>query len=648
MPLAADKIKKLIPGKEKRSWRKTFLIIFGIVFVVAVLFFSFALAYAQFYKNRIYPGIYIGKYHIGGMTTTELKEFIENFNNRIAKEGLVFSYYKDGKLDHLKLSVMSADDSSVELIKLDSDKAAQDALAAGRSKSFFKNLWQPVYFSFFSSQSISARVVIENKFADVLKNSLSSLVDKPRDANVKIFSFAPLSYEVIPEAKGGIFDNVKTESDIRANLSVLYLAPIALQKTEFMPKIVSADINAILTKLPAIFDYGNLNLNYIDSQSNQRTDWNITPAVYAGWIEARKIDNGDIIFALNKEKVQAYLATTISPFIDRSAQNAKFIIAGDKVQEFQGNQSGLKLNTEETYNDLDAVFRDRNYSPGEFARTVTVAVDMVEPDIKVPEVNNLGIADVLGAGISTFKDSHTNRIKNIANAVKRLNGILIKPDEEFSANKYAGPYTTENGFLPEQVIKGNRIKPEVGGGMCQIGTTLFRMAMNAGMPITERRNHSLVINYYADPINGNPGTDATLYEPIVDFKFINDTGNYLLLQANIDYKKQQLTFTLWGRSDGRKGWYTHPLVSRWIFAGEPQEIKVDDGSLKPGEKNCQNAFRGAVASFTYTRVTSSSEKIDRVFESYYRPLPKICLVGVEPGSLTPPADASTTLPMETP
>ena len=161
--------------------------------------------------------------------------------------------------------------------------------------------------------------------------------------------------------------------------------------------------------------------------------------------------------------------------------------------------------------------------------------------------------------------------------------------------------------------------------MCQIGTTLFRMAMNAGMPITERRNHSLVVGYYADPVNGNPGTDATLYEPLVDFKFLNDTGNYLLLQAEIDYKKQQLTFTLWGKSDGRKGWYTHPTVSRWIPAGEPKDIEVDN--LKPGEKKCQNAFRGAVASFTYTRVTPSGEKIDRVFDSYYRSLPKICLVG---------------------
>jgi len=292
---------------------------------------------------------------------------------------------------------------------------------------------------------------------------------------------------------------------------------------------------------------------------------------------------------------------------------------------------------------LNRIFVERNFHPLEAAKAVSVTVAVVEPNVKLSDINDLGIADVLGVGISTFRDSHTNRIKNIATAIKRLNGSLVKPEEEFSALKYAGPFTSENGFLPEEVIKGDKIKKEIGGGMCQIGTTLFRMAMNSAMPITERRNHSLVVGYYADPVNGNPGTDATLYEPILDFKFLNDTGSYLLLQTEIDYKRQQLTFTLWGRPDGRKGWYTHPTVSRWIPAGAPLP-DIESAELKPGERKCQNAFRGAVASFVYSRITSSSEKIDRTFESYYRPLPKICVVGKTVSSTA--ADPTAAAPLE--
>ncbi|MEK7625201.1 MAG: VanW family protein, partial [Patescibacteria group bacterium] len=151
---------------------------------------------------------------------------------------------------------------------------------------------------------------------------------------------------------------------------------------------------------------------------------------------------------------------------------------------------------------------------------------------------------------------------------------------------------------------------------------------------TERHNHSLVVQYYADPVNGNPGTDATLYEPTLDLKFLNDTGHYLLLLTNIDYKKQMLTFSLWGTKDGRIGWYSHPLVSKWIPA--PTAVEYVPVASKTAEtKNsevakCQSAFRGAMASFTYSRVTPTGEHIDRVFNSYYRPLPKIC-----PATTTP-------------
>ena len=77
-----------------------------------------------------------------------------------------------------------------------------------------------------------------------------------------------------------------------------------------------------------------------------------------------------------------------------------------------------------------------------------LVVKITESQVKVTAINNLGISEILGVGITTFKDSHTNRIKNIANAVKRLNGTLIKPGEAFSAIKYAGSFTAENGFCP--------------------------------------------------------------------------------------------------------------------------------------------------------------------------------------------------------
>jgi vancomycin resistance protein YoaR len=224
--------------------------------------------------------------------------------------------------------------------------------------------------------------------------------------------------------------------------------------------------------------------------------------------------------------------------------------------------------------------------------------------------------------------------------VRLLNGLLIAPDETFSLLNALKPFETENGYLPELVIKGDKIQPEIGGGLCQIGTTTFRAAMNSGLPIVSRSNHSLVVSYYNDPANGNPGTDATIYDPAPDFQFKNDTGHYLLFQAEMDETTQNLRFTFWGTSDGRKGSYTPPTVIRWIGVGDP--INTETLDLEPGEKKCQSAHVGADTTFTYSVVRPDGTVETTGYPSHYRPLPEICLVGVEelstPDGLQPATD----------
>ena len=262
------------------------------------------------------------------------------------------------------------------------------------------------------------------------------------------------------------------------------------------------------------------------------------------------------------------------------------------------------------------------------SREVSIVTEQVEPEVRTGEVNDLGINEVLGVGYSNFSGSPHNRIKNISFAVnQKLNGLLIKPDEEFSLLNALKPFTIEGGYLPELVIKGDEIKPEVAGGLCQIGSTMFRAAMNSGLKITQRRNHSLVVNYYNDHRNGLPGTDATIYDPAPDLRFKNDTGNYILLTTEIDMAKKDIYFTLWGTSDGREGYYSEPVVTKWLPTGPTKTVETT--TIAPGKQKCQSRHPGAVASFTYTIEKPDGEKVDRVFESYYRPLPQICLVGVE-------------------
>lgn len=625
----------------------------ALIALALILFLSGALvagswAYQKKYESRVYPGVYAGSYHLGGMTAAEVKGLVENFNNRLLREGLdLLATDSQGAIKKIEIASLISNESVNQPVVLDSEDLAGRALAVGRVGNWWGRLSAPWETRLLSPRRLTAKAIVDKAaFLEVLDDYLKPLGDQPHDAAVSITSFNPLSYQILPERSGRIYDYDQALEQITDGLAALSFAPVKLAPQEYQPG-VSADELAKLAEenLSAVLSYGDFSLNYVDPQTGSRRDWTVKPQQYGAWLAGERDESGNLLLGLKKDKVLEYLEI-LRPLVDQAPQDAKFVMAGDKVEEFQASRPGLALDAERTYAELNRVFLERNYRPSEAIKTVGLTVKIAESQIKMTAVNNLGISEIIGVGITTFKDSHTNRIKNIANAVKRLNGTLIKPGEIFSANKYAGPFTSASGFLPEDVIKGDRIIKEVGGGMCQIGTTLFRMAMNSGMPITERRNHSLVVGYYADPVNGNPGTDATLYEPLVDFKFLNDTGNYLLLQAEIDYKKQQLTFTLWGKSDGRKGWYTHPLVSRWIPAGMPKEIEVDN--LKPGEKKCQNAFRGAVASFTYTRITPNGEKVERVFESYYRPLPKICLVGrAPPASVTATPDSGVATPVTT-
>jgi vancomycin resistance protein YoaR len=612
------------------SRSKRVVTIVGIVAVSVVglllLCSGAAFGYQKYYEGRVYPGVTAGEYSLAGLDSSAIKSEIENFNNRYAREGISLNVIgAQGQTQHVKLETVIGGDNAVELIRLDGAALADQALALGRSQPFPLRLIEPWYFLVHPQKIAAPLVVNEEALNSSLHALLSPYEEQPHNATVVISSVFPLAATVVPEKSGQIFNYRQISDGIRSEFANLEFTTPTIVSEYFVPTIKVADVESIRGTLPMVMSRGDIALSYIDPTTQARHDWNVKPSVYASWIEVSRNSENVLVFSLNRESVQKYFDSDIRPLVDTVAADAKFVVEDGKVKEFQGSANGVSLDSDKTFSDLNNAFIARNYQSAEVPKTVDVSTIVTLPKITTADVNDLGITSVVGVGYSTFHDSHNNRIKNIAHAVERLNGTLIKPGEEFSANHYAGPFTAENGYLPEAVIKGNEIKNEIGGGMCQIGTTLFRMAMNTGLQITQRRNHSLVVSYYADPVNGNPGTDATLYEPLLDLKFLNDTGNYLLLQTDIDYQKQLLTFTLWGKPDGRSGSYTHPLVSKWIPAGAPQYIPVT--TLPPGVQKCQNAFRGAVASFTYTRITPDGQKIDEVFDSYYRPLPKICQVG---------------------
>lgn len=234
----------------------------------------------------------------------------------------------------------------------------------------------------------------------------------------------------------------------------------------------------------------------------------------------------------NDYLIRLAVATNVEPI------NAKFEFRGNRAVTFSPSVQGKKLDiARSSLAIITALFGNKN--------SARLIVNTVEPEITLQKINDLGIETLLSRGESSFHGSSNARIHNIKTGAAKFNGIIIKPGEEFSFNDILGGVNENTGYQYELVIKGGQTIPEYGGGLCQLSTTVFRAAILAGLPITERRPHSFPVKYY------NPqGFDATIYPGVSDLKFINDTKGHILIQTKID--GATLFVELYGLSDGRQ------------------------------------------------------------------------------------------------
>ncbi len=204
--------------------------------------------------------------------------------------------------------------------------------------------------------------------------------------------------------------------------------------------------------------------------------------------------------------------------------------------------------------------------------------------------------------------------------------MLIPPGEVFSFTNTVGDITAATGFKQAYVIKSGRTVLDDGGGICQVSTTLFRAALNAGLPIVSRTAHAYRVGYYEQGYA--PGIDATIYYPSVDFQFKNDTPKYLLIQTRVI--GTSLTIDLYGTSDGRTTSMTKPVITSQT--PPPPEIRQDDPTLPKGTvKQVDFAAWGANVSFSRKVVRQGEVLQNEVFRSNYRPWQAVFLVGTKEG-----------------
>lgn len=600
------------------------------VFCSLVLFFAVGgtLVWAQSYDGRLGPNTFIGSVEVSGMDPEAAMRALREATDVFYASGAAIVL--DGKPAHVPLSTLVGSDS-IDIVRFQVEDTVQAAFDRSHDDDgsvdtlrLVEELFRPVQIGMFVSAD-------EDRIRETVRAAFPDRETPPVDASFAFAYDGAWTAEAVDGTPGDEFDFEPFLTALLSRLADLDQTPTPLIVTHRNPDVSAENARGQVDLALAALGRAPFTLGVASAGSGDPA-YTDTWTVDADELSSLLVPGADGL-AVDEEAFNATL-DEIAVEVETPALDARFLMENGRVVEFVGSQDGVSLDRDAARADLGAAL------VGE-TTDVTLVLAVVEPSVKTEDVNDLGITDVLGVGTSSWRGSPPNRIKNIKNGVRLLNGLLIAPDETFSLLNALKPFETANGYLPELVIKGDKIEPEIAGGLCQIGTTTFRAVMNSGLPVTKRSNHSLVVSYYNDPSNGNPGTDATIYDPAPDFQFTNDTGHYVLFQAEMDETNASLRFTFWGTSDGRKGSYSPPVVLRWIGVGETVNTETLD--LAPGEKKCQGAHVGADTTFTYSVVKPDGTTEETVFASHYRPLPEICLVGVEelstPDDLQPDADS---------
>jgi vancomycin resistance protein YoaR len=592
------------------SWLLVTAAVFvSLIFVVAIS----GLIFSEVYAQRIMPGVRVAGLAVGGKTVAEARQLFESRSD-IFDNGLGLRFENKTIRTPLELAALSIDET------------LENAWLIGRGENWLDNGIEQVGALFGGVDLEMSTLIDSSALLQLLKKEFAEFEKPARNAGLEISGD---DYTITEAEAGQSLEYEAAVSAISEHLKSFSPGEIIIASQVIKPEISKAEAERFSYDLAGFFNFKSTKLFY-DKES-----WVLDMKIAKQMTGLAK-KNGSIELALDKVKIKDFLEKEVVPKVAKEPLEARLTMENNRVSVWQAGEDGLEVELDES---ADRIALWKQDEPEQ----IEVAVKVIEGGAADATAQELGLKEIIGTGVSQFAGSPANRRHNIRVGANALHGLLIKPGEEFSLLKALGEIDAKAGYLPELVIKGNKTTPEYGGGLCQIGTTIFRATFNSGLPVTARRNHSYRVVYY-EPA----GTDATIYDPAPDYKFINDTGHHILIQARL--AGDQLAFDIWGTKDGRSIEIGKPVIYNIVQPGPTKIIETSD--LKEGERKCtERAHAGADAYFDYKVTYPNGEIKDVRFNSHYVPWQAVCLVGAKAapeGGALPPAPSGTITPSVSP
>lgn len=516
--------------------------------------------------------------------------------------------YKDQFEKFLKTTIILTDGEHIQEVRLEKLGISWDQSATDNgfneithSKNILDKITQPY---------IAKPVTLIDDL--ILKTTLQEyfppLKDAPKDAEViledKIFV-------IKPELTGNSLDYDAFKQEL--------LKRVENQSLEKIPFTISQKLPIITKKIAEnALEYAKelslKTLIYTDPSTHKT--WKILLNDHKDWFLFRP-EKDYILVRLSNDKLAEYLQENVLKTIEAPKQDITIEYKDGKIDKVTGiGKNGYRVSIDETLQKTHENILNKVYDVELSTYTDKAVVIQSE--------NPFGITEIIGEGTSNFKGSPANRIHNIKRGIRDFQNFVVSPNEELSVLKVLGNIDEGNGYLPELVIKGVDLKPEWGGGLCQVSTTIYRSAFYTGLNITDWGNHSRLVSYY-NPV----GLDATIYSPSTDFRFVNDTAHSILMQNEIDVSTGSLTFRIWGTSDGRK--VETSTSGPYGWTGIPSPIYEKVTTLAPGVKKMKAHGSAGVKADWFRTVTYADERPVKkdTFTARYRSVPAIYFLGAD-------------------
>jgi vancomycin resistance protein YoaR len=561
-----------------------------------ILLFGSQIAYAR----QIYPGVSVAGIDLSGLTESQAVALLAQRMTFPQTGKIVF---RDGERTWLRRPTDLG-------LMVDALPNAQAAYALGRSGNLFANQANRLG-AWYSGKEIPAQLIYDERVALGFLQQIAAEVDQPmQEASLKVEGVEVIA---VPGQVGRQVDVPASLQALREQMSRLTDGVVPLVITETTPGIMDASAQAEVARriLSA-----PLTLSIPDAKPGDPGPYVIPPGQLAGMLVIERVQAAEgeqYQVRLSDEALNTYL-TALAADIDRTPENARFMFNDDTrlLELIKPAVIGRNLDVTATIGAINqAIAADQHSAPLTLAVTQPQVVDTATGE-------QLGITENIVSYTSYFRGSTNERLQNIEKAAANFHGLLVPPGATFSMANAMGNVSLDEGYAEAWIIFGGRTIKGVGGGVCQVSTTLFRAAFFAGYPVVERHPHAYRVGYYEQTANGwddqMAGLDATVFLPMVDFQFINDSPHWLLMETYYKPNSRSLTWKFYSTSDGRTvEWETSgpqnvveppdPVYEENTELPQGEIVQVDWEAEGADVTVLRTVYRGGAALFTDSFVT---------------------------------------------